>query len=306
MNLREAKEKALSLMAEYSIDGVPIPDGENADYLNRMNRFADTAQKEIAQVKKIHAVYSISNNPINSQQGLLQGFELKQHLPGVDIIEAYTGSKAYYFEVDNVADVYIEENVNGVWTALVTINNTVKGQFTAYKGLTNASNPDNAIRMRFSGNYVYNVRNRALFAYAFPTANDVPIYTPYVKYQMPADFMELQKVIQQTDPRQYKEMIAYYWEGKRTFVLNYYEHGSFDIHYYRYPTTITSTTSDTYEFEIDTEAQEAIPFFIASKAVFDENQTMAIQLLNEYQIKLSRLYMADDFGITTITQNYGI
>lgn len=123
---------------------------------------------------------------------------------------------------------------------------------------------------------------------------------------MPADFMELQKVIQQNDPRQYKDMIAYYWEGKRTFVLNYYEQGSFDIHYYRYPTTITSATADTYEFEIDTEAQESIPFFIASKAVFDENQTMAIQLLNEYQIKLSRLYTADDFGITTITQNFGM
>lgn len=306
MNLLEAKQRALSLMAEYSVDGVLTPDGDNADYLNRMNRFADVAQKEIAQVKKIHAVYSISNNPIKPQQGLLSGFDLKQHLPGTDIIDTYTGSKAYYFEVDNVADVYIEENINGVWTNLVTINNTVKGQFTAYKGLISASNVANQIRLRFSGSYVYNLRNKALFEYSFPTANDVPIYRPYVKYDMPSDFMELNKVIQQTDPRSYKEMIAYHWEGKRTFVLNYYELGSFDVHYYKYPTTITSTTADTYEFEVDTEAQEAIPFFLASKTIFDENQTLAIQLLNEYQVKLSRLYTADDFGITTITQNFGM
>jgi hypothetical protein len=306
LQLGEAKKKALSLMAEYSVDGVPIPDGENADYLNRMNRFADTAQKEISQIKKIHAVYSISNNPIKPQQGLLQGFEIKQYIPGTDIIDAYPGSKAYYFEVDNVADIYIEENVNGTWTPVVTINNTVKGQFTAYKGLINASNPSNMIRLRFSGPYVYNIRNKALFAYSFPTDADVPIYRPYVKYQMPADFMELQKVIQQTDPRVYKEMIAYYWEGKRTFVLNYYETGSFDIHYYRYPTTIDANTPDTYEFEVDIEAQEAIPFFIAGHAIMDENQTLAIQLLNEYQVKLSRLYTTDDFGITTITQNYGM
>lgn len=295
-------------MAEYSVDGVPIPDGENSDYLNRMNRFADTAQKELSQVKKIHAVFNISHNPIKPMQGLLTGFDLKQYLPGTDLIDMYVGCKAYYFEVDNVADIYIEENVSGVWTALKTINNTVKGQFTAYKGLINASNPSNQVRLRFSGNYVYNIRNKALYQYPFPTDSDVLDYRPYVTYKMPTDFMELQKVIQQSDPRVYRDKIDYYWEGKRTFVLNFYDAGSFDIHYYRYPTSIDSTTLDSYEFEVDTEAQEAIPFFIASHCLMDEegSRTLAIQLLNEYQTKLSRLYMSDDFGITTITQNYGM
>lgn len=306
MNLLEAKRKALSLMAEYSVDGVPIPDGENADYLNRMNRFADVAQKELAQVKKIHAVFSLSNNPIKPQQGLLTGFEIRQHLPGTEIVDTFTGSKAYYFEVDNVADIYIDENIKGVWTNVVTINNVTKGQFTAYKGLINASNPSNDIRLRFSGNYVYNIRNKALFAYSFPTAEDVPNYRPYIKYQMPNDFMELQKVIQQGDPRTYIDMISFKWEGKKTFVLNYYDTGSFDIHYYRYPTNIESSTLDTYEFEIDVEAQEAIPFFVGGHSLIDENPTLAIQLLNEYQTKLSRLFTDDDFGITTITQNYGV
>lgn len=292
-------------MAEYSVDGVPIPDGENADYLNRMNRFADIAQKEIAQVKKINAVYSISNNPIKTQQGLLQGFEIKQYIPGTDIIDVYTGSKAYYFEVDNVADIYIEENVNGVWTNIKTINNTVKGQFTAYKGLITASNAENQIRLRFSGLYVYNIRNKALFAYLFPTDADVPSYRPYIKFQMPSDFMELNKVIQQGDPRTYIDMISYKWEGKRTLVLNYYDVGSFDIHYYRYPTTIDAGTLDTYEFEVDTEAQELIPFFMAARSIIDENQTLAIQLLNEYTNKLNTLGTNDRQGVTTVNEVYG-
>lgn len=304
MQLGEAKKKALSLMAEYSVDGVPIPEGENADYLNRMNRFADVAQKELATIKKIHAMHSIAHNPIKPQQGLLQGFDLKQYLPGKEVIDEYKGSKAYYFEVDGVADVYIEENVGGTWAPLVTINNTTKGQFTAYKGLIEASDPNNYIRLRFSGSYIYNYRNKALFEYAFPTADDVPVYRPYQKHDMPSDFMELNKVIQETDPRSYKEMVAYYWEGKRTFVLNYYETGSFDIHYYKYPTTITSETADTYEFEIDIEAQEAIPFYIGAHAIIDENQTLAIQLLNEYQVKLSRLTTDDNNGIQTISQMY--
>jgi hypothetical protein len=60
MNLLEAKKKALSLMAEYSVDGVPIPDGENADYLNRMNRFANDAQMEISDKIGIEATSLIT------------------------------------------------------------------------------------------------------------------------------------------------------------------------------------------------------------------------------------------------------
>lgn len=303
MNLSEVKDKALSLMAEYSIDGVEISAAENADYLNRMNRFADISQKEVAQVKKIHAVFSISQNPVKSQIGLLQGFEIKQHLT-TDIIDEQIGTKAYYFEVDNVATIYIEELTGTGWVVLETIQNTVKRQFTAYKGLITASSPSNKIRIRYSGLYPYNIRNRAMYEYSFPTASDVIDYRPYVKYQVPSDFMEIQRVMETTDPRVYRNMIDYYWEGRNTFVVNYYYAGSFDIHYYRYPTTITKDTASTYELEVDVQAQEAIPFFIASRCLMDENPTLAIQLMNEYQTKLSRLYTQEDFSNTSITQNY--
>lgn len=305
MNLGESKARALSLMAEYSIDGTLIPDGENADYLNRMNRFADIAQKEISQVKKIHAVHTISQNPIKSQFGLLQGFDIEQHL-SQDIIYQTVGSKSFYFEVDGVATVYLEENNAGAWQQLKKIDNTTKGKFTAYKGNVSLTSASNHVRIRFSGNYVYNIRNRALFEYTFPTDADVPNYKPYIPYQMPTDFMELNNVIHHQDNRQYRDMIDYKWEGKRTFVVNYYLKGSFDIHYYKYPTTIDQNTLDTHEFEVDTESSQLIPFFMAAHSIMDENQTLAIQLLNEYQVKLSRLFTPDEFSIKTITENYGM
>lgn len=67
MQLGEAKKKALSLMAEYSVDGVPIPDGENADYLNRMNRFANDAQMEISDKIGIEAVFTFEQTGSNEQ-----------------------------------------------------------------------------------------------------------------------------------------------------------------------------------------------------------------------------------------------
>jgi len=67
MNLLEAKRKALSLMAEYSVDGVPIPDGENADYLNRMNRFANDVQMEISDKLGIESAFLINQIGINQE-----------------------------------------------------------------------------------------------------------------------------------------------------------------------------------------------------------------------------------------------
>jgi hypothetical protein len=303
LNLGEAKAKSLSLMAEYSVDGVAIPDGENADYLNRMNRFSDQAQKEIAQYKKIPAVKLISQDIIPNQIAQLYAFDLKQKL-NTDVIESAVGCQAYYFEVDGIADIYVEESINGVWTILKTINNTVKGQYTKFKGLLTPSSLTNQVRLRFSGLYVYSIRNRALYAYTFPTDDDVPEASAYIKYEMPDDFMELNKVILVSDPRSYSQLAEYFWEGKKTFVTNAFKTGAYQIHYYRYPTTITKDTPDTYEFEVDTEAQEAIPFFLAGQALMDENAQMAIQRLNEYQMRLSKLSNQTQLNVTTISESY--
>ncbi|WP_050613335.1 hypothetical protein [Bacillus testis] len=66
MNLGEAKKRALSVMAEYSIDGTLIPDNENADYLNRMNRFANDAQFEISEKIPIESSFYMEQFGNNS------------------------------------------------------------------------------------------------------------------------------------------------------------------------------------------------------------------------------------------------
>lgn len=65
MNLGEAKERALSLIAEYSVDGSRISDSENADYLNRMNRFSSDAQMEISEQLGIEASFTFEQDGTN-------------------------------------------------------------------------------------------------------------------------------------------------------------------------------------------------------------------------------------------------
>lgn len=299
MNIGESKQLALNLIIESVVNGQPVPTAKNNDYLLLHNSLADSAQKEISKYKKIHDKHSITQNPIDNQLGRFEGFDLVQHLD-TDLVNTQAkGSKSYYFEVDNTATIYIEEYA-GTWITLATINHVGTGGFTAYKGLISASNVNNDIRIRFSGNYPYNIRNRALYAYTFPDNASVPNYTPYISYELPADFMELNKVVFRGNSRVYDNYMGYKWEGRRTILFNYYEQGSFDILYYKYPIKITPTTPDDTEFEVDEEAQQLIPLYVASKWVAEEKPTMSAILFNEYRLKLSQLSDIDVIGDNTI------
>jgi hypothetical protein len=300
MNLGLAKTKALQYMREYSNNSNLISATVNADYTLAFNNAADTAQKKISTIKKIIATYSISQNPILNQLGLLTGFDIVQHLDKDLTDTQATGSRAYYFEVDRQCTIYIEESIGSVWTALstITVPSTVTS-FTAYKGLITPSSMLNQVRIRFSGSYVYNIRNRFLCQYTFPTAADIPDYTPYVKYTIPGKVMKLKSVIQRTDPRVYTHLTNYSWEGKNTIVINYYYTGSFDIEYYKYPDDITATTDDAYLFEVDIDACEAIPYFMGAMALIEENPSVSTTLMNLYQAELGNLDPIDT-GVSTM------
>jgi hypothetical protein len=252
-----------------------------------MNDFADSAQKEIATRKKIPKTYYISRNYVPNLLG--EKFGIIQHLD-TDIVIDIPNTKAYYFEVDGSATINISE---ADIMLIKTINHTGKGQFTAYKGLVNSKHP---VRIAFSGQYPYNIRNIAAFGYTFPSDNDVPDYVPLVKYKMPDDFYSLNKV---------ENCRHYSWEGKN-LVVNYYYKGQITVDYNAYPSTILSTTPDTYEFEVDIDAQDLIPLYMAGHSILDENPSVATNLLNEYELKLSGLKENREHGTVTIQDVYGM
>lgn len=293
MNYGDSKSKATKLINEYSNKGAIVSDTKNADYLLRFPDAAQSAQMEIATVKKIHAVYNFSQNAITPLGGRFSGFDEVQFLGDDYQNDVGQGAKAYYFEVDKQSTVYIEEETStGVWTNLstITVPNTVT-YFTAYKGLITPSVATNNVRLRFSGTYPYNIRNRALWAYTFASASEVPDYRPYVKYTLPTNAMEIKKIIQETENRQYGSLSDYFVEGKTTIVVNYYYVGSFRVEYFQYPTTIDSTTLDSFDFELDKEAQELIPYKMGGQAMLDDKETRSfgVILLNQYQSMLANL-----------------
>lgn len=315
-------------MDQYSSTGRVVTEAKNMDYLIKMNEFADIAQKEIAIFRKINAVYSFSRNPIANL--IPNGFDMAQHL-STDLTVEGASAKSYYFEVDGQGTVYVEEETTtDTWTTLstITIPSTVTS-FTAYSGLITASDTDNSIRLRFSGTYPYSVRNRALYAYTFAASTDVPVFAPYVKYTMPTNYRELKQIVQGTDSIQfipnatlnrlripsirqrYQGLNDYRWEGKNKLLVRYDYTGSFDVHYWANPVTISAATVDDVsvyddtDFELDAEAQELIPFYMASLCLMKEDEGAGVTLMNIYQGKLANLEPSENEHIPQVQNQMG-
>lgn len=280
----DAQNLFLQMIDEATKKGADIAPSKNADYRSKFSYFLDKAQKYVANIIKIPDVFQVTQNPIVSLLGILNGFELIQVLPGEPEVYSFTGCKSLYFEMDNLGDCIIK--VNGIVTN--TINNTVQGSFTSYKVLTGAESTD-AVTIEFTGDYPYNIRNTGFYAYAFPTTDDVPEYTPYTTYDMPDDFLEFDSVIIKSDPRVYASYVAHKWENNRKIVLNYYDRGSFDIHYYKYPATILPDADDSTVLDIDDKAFELVALQCAVMATAADNPALSSWLRSLYIEKVQNV-----------------
>lgn len=297
MNLLNCDDKIIKLINDYSNSGniTASTDPNRLDYSLRFRVLQDAAQKEIATIKKIHKEKKISQNPIPTQLlNPLYSFDVVQHLD-TDISYTATSTKALTFKVDNVATIYIEEETStDVWEVQETINNSTVGEYTLYTRLVTASDTDNRIRLRFSGLYPYNLRDVAMFKYSFASVSAIPKYQRYNLYTMPSIFYQLNKVVLKgnvSNSQPYQNTADFYWEQRNVIAINYYNVGEYSVFYFAYPQDITDSTLNTYEFEVDIEAQEAIPYYVAAHVLMDEQgkANVSNKLLAIYNNKLANL-----------------
>lgn len=264
----DCKNLLLRYLDEATKKGVAIPATKNADYVDKFNYFLNTAQIYVAQQIKIPDSFNITQNPIANMLGTDDNFKIQQYLPGTTSSITATGAGSYYFEIDNIGTVIITKNDD----VIVSISNTVEKEFTVYKGNTGALATD-IITITFSGSYPYNFRNTALFAYAFANSAAVPSYTPYVEYDMPSDFLELDNVINRTDPMIYKEYSGYKFENNKKIYFKYYDKGSFDINYFKYPIEILPDASDSTVLSV---ADNAITLVVLWTGVISTTDNMSL------------------------------
>lgn len=310
MTLAEAKKTAIQHCNEFSNSGELI-DETDPNYMDltlRMNSLANTSQQEIAEVSKISDKISISQNQIPNQLGLY-AFNEVQHFPGNDYPYTAAGSKAFSIEIDGDCTIYFDEEISGVWTpidgfysideatpvafsgniAITDLSSAALQEYKNYKGLLTITSATNNVRMKVVPVYPMKSRYRALFAYSFPNAQKTPHYIAYIPYDLPGNYKDFDRMMRVYDERQYQENKDYILTSDNKIHLNWFLTGSFDIHYWKNPTTITDETPDTYQFEVSEKAQAAIPWFMGGYAIYPTNQNLGDRLIQQYYALVSNL-----------------
>lgn len=203
-------------------------------------------------------------------------------------------SNSYYFEINGSAVIKIQENINGVWTDITVINHSanVNGSYETYKGLIENVN-NNKVRLLFvGGDYLYSIKNTALYNCAFEFEDDVFEYTKKQKKDLKVIIPDLYEIISvdfEKDEQKGVYIGDYILEGDNTLVIDSALKGNFIITYKAYPIKITDNTPDSYRFTQPAEMMALLPLYIASELYKDDDISQATIYRNEFETALMNI-----------------
>ena len=263
------------------LDQGTLSEDDTISYLVKTPGLLTLLQAELIKQGDQFSSYEISNYPVPNLLGQNAHFNVIP-FEGAELIFDCAGSvKAYYFEVDKAATVYIED-FNGGWNILATVSAVpTSSGFTSYSGVVTPSSGATRSRIRFVGSYYYRTVNRALYGVPFASAEDVPVYQPWVKKQMPDDFKSVVEVIEAYPTTYYQTGAAYKWEGRRDFYMNYNFDGKIRIIYRPVPGIISAMVD---ELQVDdVTARTIMPYGLAAHLLLTENADSASFFNQRYE-----------------------
>ena len=290
--------KARALLDEYTDDGVVLPDAEVVDLQKKSIVFTDMAQKEMYRIGKYFSEFVVTNKPadnlLGSQFSIVEFEGTDQYYPSE---EGVSGAQSYYFEIDDVATVTVEEYESGSWSALVTVNGT-DTEMTAYRGNLTPTTSGNPIRIKFSGTTYYRHQNRALYSNKYSSTSKVPIYKPYFKVDTPSDFQTIDQIIQIDS--EYRLTPNYKFERNKYLYISWYFEGNLRVVYHPVPATLTATTD---VLSVDDITASAISYYVAARLAPFENQSLVNyfeQKFNELKYEIQRDFKVPEETMTDV------
>lgn len=300
MNYGQFKRQVRARIDELSSRGVDLPANKVADLVKKSDQFVNATIYDLAtSTAKRPAVFYISHNPLYNEL-MRDTSSVKKHLPGTDFAVELVGAKSCFFEATGPATITIDEKINGVWTNLITISiPATQTTFAEYKRLINASNPANSIRLNFTGNYPYDFRNYVLYPYAFTDEASIQQHRPHFIYNLPSDFLKINKVLVRKDQRQYVPYVNYIERPDGKIGINRYEVGEYEIHYWRKPILLTFTgdanIDDAQELDLAEDAAHVASYAVAGEILLSEGEANGLTLINQYEAKKANL-ITNDIG----------
>ncbi len=282
--------------------------------LEDVNRFYLTLNRALLQVAKVRPTikpYIINHKPLENliKQESFTPIDKESEL----VFEA-ENAKSFYFEADGFGIVYIEryvpksknivvhdsEELENQWVCIGHVElESPHGGFVPYKGLIKdhlGKCVQGLIRMRFSGEYLYSVRNIALYKHLLSgDAKDVPAYEPYTRYDLStlcSDFLEIYAPpIQEGLPQ---EVLAKNFdiEGGKVVLLSRERKGVYKILYIHKPNAVMQDREievDDRIIDLDEELCALLPNLIAAYVWMEDEPTRSEYYMNLYKERAAEI-----------------
>lgn len=261
--------------------------------LENDDRFYYAANRALLQVCSIRPAintYIINHHPLAN---MIKSDTFQSIARTEDLCFEATGARAFYCEVDGNGVLYVEALKNGKW-GLIGGPYTLSSHrvFTPCSDLIMKDGEFFAgpVRLRFSGEFLYFVRNVALFRHTYSRdKKDIPSYEPYTTYDIGAlvdDFLGLSSppIAGEEDRRRLGK--GYDVVNGRKIMLPYDSPGTYEVLYKHKPKELVNEgepAEDDMVIDLEEELCALLPNLIAAYVWAEDEPTLANYYLALYE-----------------------
>ena len=287
MKIRELYESVAKLGFEDSLEDIPA-------FFYAANR----AMLQINALRPLLAIGEIYHRACDNKV-LGAGHDIRYYTGEDIIIDAAGAVRAYYFETLGTGEARIEiyNSVHGAWEIKDNITFS-DNEFTAHKGLIKPDGAftDEAVRLRFIGEFAYRYRNVAFYDVVFSNDDeDIQPYTEFVRYDLKKVCEGFIELAEQPMREGFLKLGTNYVLESPSILLIKREHAEdVKIKYKKEPKRLKYTDNpakDETELELDSELSELVPLLVAAYIWADEGDgkyALYLELYRERAAEIER------------------
>ena len=250
---------------------------------------AKRALLQVAAVRPAVKAYTINHKPLDNLNTRDSFMPIRR---SDELIFGAIGAKAFYFEADGNGYAFAEVYEDGEWQMCDNLTLQSNRAFKAYRGFFKIGNNfvNAPTRLRFTGDYVYSVRNIGLYKDVYSAEKeDIPAYEPFTRYDISAltdDFLALTSPPMLEDENHTPLSGGYDIEDGRVILLPYGKGGCYKVLYKHMPKLVeyvNAAESDNRVIDLDEDLAALLPNLVAAYLLAEDEPSLAEYYLTLYQ-----------------------
>lgn len=289
----DIKLKTLQKLYATNNGSTSIPtDNSTREYISAMPGAANEALQMLATagkfiIKSIDIAHIPLKNVVSNSENIRSAESGTLEYQG-------DGARSLYFECKGYVTMTI--TIGSIDQTPVTIESPTG--YTAYKYLI-PNTANETVKVDFVSDYPLSVKNLAMYKANFPTAEEIPAYSEYIRYDLTElvdDYymVDSSQVIYEGDANvsRYTATTDYFQEGFKVMLIHRDKPGNYKVYYKAYPPQITLDTPDDAVLPLDPEVAALLPLYMASQLYKDDDVGIATIYRNEFEVAFERLTKA--------------